>query len=501
MMETLGYEPLCVATARNKVERGERLADWAYWFGLGVTLPLLLERHAARPISNQLRRQFGLALQQGKQATETSLLHIPLQWVDAAKQGTAHITPEALQRTAQQLQLDRATLEKLLTRPEFKQALAKAKTQLMAIDMGMLALKGHVFFGTKNLLSKHFSGKSGFVGEFNYTDESFRKDTSKTFEASAKRRWAFGAGVGALLSAGLPALVYTVNQAKKNPTTGIHALLHHLKPFTKWFEYTEATYMPRLVVFMTDLANYTLPMLVASRDKHELRESFVRALAFDGFYFVGNGAINTVVGKALQRGLKPGVSILEHHAHMPRWVATQPKSLATVYREVGEILHTNDAKKITQHPAYKAANQAMWTGILASGVALGGAIPLINNWLTYKLVKQQTHTQEEPQGKAQTTTPLPLQGTQPPAPENMASKAPSKIPTPPSASNASDDAFHGHKPSFPKASSAFVPVFAFAPPLLFGHTPDLVTPVVPRAGFNATPNPFARTTTMASSAL
>ncbi|MFM7469600.1 MAG: hypothetical protein ACKO37_08895 [Vampirovibrionales bacterium] len=407
VMETLGYEPLCVATARNRIERGERIADWAYWFGLGISLPLLLEKHAARPLGNSLRQAFGLVLHQGRKATETSLLHIPLQWVDAAKTSTQHIPKESLSRMAQQLQLPSSQLEGLMKNPSFKAMLARRKTQLMAIDMGTLALKGHVFFVAKNFLSNHFSGKSGFSGEFNYTEESFRKDSSKEFQAHVKRRWMTGAGIGIALSTGFPALVYAVNQAKQGHLTGLQSILHRLKPLTKWVEYTEGTFMPRMVVFLTDLANYTLPMLLASRDKHELRESALRALAFDGFYFLGSGAVSASVGNMLQKRLNSSISILEHHPNMPKWLSTQPKSLASVYREVSESLNTQDRNIISKHPAYQAARKAMWAGMIASGIALGGAVPLLNNWLTYQCVKKQTKPSDpHPPRQAETDTPL-----------------------------------------------------------------------------------------------
>ena len=387
-MESVGYYPLSMAAARNKYERMEKGLDWAFWMTIGVAMPFLLESIFSRAVSNNIRRHFKLPQASAKLMREQSLLHIPFEWVEKTgsllhdKTGALKADDlKNIQRLSTQLGFKNPNdLKDLLTHNEaFKGSIRRAKVAIMWADLGLMAMKGQLYSWSKNWITEKLSGKKGFSGEFNYTDDKFREGKSENYYKTKSLRQKLSVLVGFSGALFFPAIVARSLVSPSNEAVfgGVKKLLRH-------FNYTDAIFLPKAVFLVHTLFNYNLPTLMASRDNHEFRENLSKCLAFDFFYYLGDEMLTGQVAKLLQKRMKLSPAISEVKQGFLGLRFPHNKRLSEVFNQL-----KTTTPNVTNHPTYKAANWSFWSGLLGSGFGLGLTMPLLNNYFTQKAVNKE----------------------------------------------------------------------------------------------------------------
>ncbi len=361
VIDTLGYSSWSVIIARNDYERMENGLDWAGWLLAGLALPYVIERGVNRWAQNRLHKKHKHLGVLKKVKNRNTLLSMPYQWLDATSSKLKTMTGK------ESLQYGVKNLAKLT--PKVLQAALMGKLLMMWIDLLLLAGKNQGYAWVKNWMTEKLSGKKGFSGEFNYANQAYLDKQTQAYQTSKQRRkaWSFGIGFGGALL--FPLLMLGVLKSKK--ATGV---MGALKKKVKAFNYSDAIFMSKWVLLVSNLTNWAPATILSSRDKHERREKITKMIAFDTLFFLGDDFIAGIAAKVLQGKKKLDTNIVRtgKWLKLPRAVP-----LDEVFRAVG---------KDKANKAYKLARKSFWIGILGTAAALGVTMPLLNFWYTKKKV-------------------------------------------------------------------------------------------------------------------
>ncbi len=360
------------AIARNNDERIERMMSYVGWLVIGLALPAVLEYVVSRKV--------GRAFRTAKQGNPVKL---PFELLEASrlKKLLDNPTDKMLKSFGINNKVELAKeygLNKItdLT-PSLVKKLRRTKVAIMFIDLFMTGVKGNLVYGLRNWFTKKNSGKAGFVGEFNYTNDAYRKKKAEKYEREKKKRKIISVGLSMGSAIALPALVW---RALVSKNTG--GIVGGLKKHIGKLNYVDAIFMGRWQLFYQALFNYEIPKLMAARDSHELREDLIELGIFNIFYFVGDSAISGWVAKRMQRkkkGALGGVDLTKPFKAFGKDIR-QAKSYGQVYKELGGRY---------LHPAYKAAKKVFFTGLIGTSIGLS-LTTLANYALTrYKATKEQ----------------------------------------------------------------------------------------------------------------
>ncbi len=360
------------AIARNNDERIEKLISYVGWLVIGIAMPAVFEYVISRKV--------GRAFRTAKQGNPVKL---PFELLEAGalKKLLATPTDKMLNtfgiRGKAELAKEYGLNNISDLTPAMVKKLRRTKVGIMFIDLFMTGVKGNLVYSIRNWFTKKNSGKAGFVGEFNYTNDAFREKKAEKYEKEKKQRKAISIGLSMGSAIALTALV--MHALKSKNTAGVTGWM---KKHVSKLNYVDAIFMSRWQIFYQALFNYEIPKLMAARDSHEFRENIIELGIFNAFYFVGDSAIAGWLAKRLQtknKGLIGGLDLTKPFKLFGKQLRTA-KSYGQVYKEVG---------KQYGHPAYKAAKKVFFTGLLGSSIGLSLAT-LGNYALTrYKASKEQ----------------------------------------------------------------------------------------------------------------
>lgn len=374
-VEIFGFCSWQVIFARNHFERLERLLDTGSYLLLGTIAPLLLDKMANKYIKQYLLKKHPSAFIKNKTHLATPV-DIPFECLDQAalKKGinkSAHLLTKIQQRGLQTL--PKALANKILA----------AKLGFLTFDLMALATVNQCFSWGKNWLTEKLSAQKGFSGILGLASKEYREAESEKMETSKSKKVKASLIIGFVGNALLPALLY-IGLKNKTPI-GSKNLMGKAKSLIKTFNYTDTIYFSKFALLWSTIFNYNISMILASRDKNELRETIVKQSLMDLFYFIGDDAISGWWAKSLQhkyaKQLK-GIQLYKKGI----WGIPLAKPSAQLYK------HSNQ-------PAQKLANQlsrqSFWAGLIGTSICLGIAMTLANNWYTRKKVLR-----EDPLAKA-----------------------------------------------------------------------------------------------------
>ncbi|MEB3245174.1 MAG: hypothetical protein VKJ06_04215, partial [Vampirovibrionales bacterium] len=403
-----------IVFARNKYERIERALDLGAWWVIGLGTPLVLEKlFCAKLFNPKLAKQFPQWLSTLNRSHITPL-RMPLQLLDEANWAGA--LKETLKNPAMAHEIERwgfksvSALKQAVASKAFRAAVRNGKLSLMLFDLGAMASKGQLYYWGKNWVTQKLSGQKGFVGEFNYTDEAFRKKEGTWFDKTKKVRMALSTGIGYASALAFPALMLGLLKSPVKAGAklgGLKGLTAGLKKLVPHFNYTDAVFMTRWVILWHNTFNWALPALLSARNGNELRENFVRTNLIDFFFFFGDGMLRSAGAGLLQK-------TKGHQLEGPLLSKTE-KALGKipVARPLGELF-----EQYGKHSQiYKVARGNLWASLGINAAVLSVISPLVNNWFTHHKVDQEKLNQQklnqEKQAQAQldqtrlTQTPLP----------------------------------------------------------------------------------------------
>ncbi len=374
-IESIGHFPWSLGLARNKYERIESALSIGSYLSIGIALPLLLESIFNKHYSKHLQQKYGLLPQ-------ARPLNMPFEMLEHNGLKKLWNSPN----TARLRQFGIKSARQLT--PQLVNAIRLAKTQIVFTDLMLLAAKGQFFWFAKNWLTEKLSGKKGFSGEFNYASEEYRAKKSENYEKNKKKRFLISTVLGFGSSIAFPILLWQTLKSKAPVGKGIIGQFKKLLPY---FNYSNAIFMSKWLLFYETLFNYNLPKLMSSRDSHEFRENMVKGITFDFFYFFGDAIFSGFSAAHLQKKygkLLKGVSLAKTQnilgIKLPVAVPYH-----TIFEQVGQNM---------SHPAFKLARKNFWWGMLATTACLSVTVPLINMWYTkQKVLKEQTQMMLEKQ--------------------------------------------------------------------------------------------------------
>lgn len=340
--------------ARNKNERIEKcISLGGYWLS-SLILPTILELF--------INKRYKARYRTAKQGNPIALPFEALE-ENAVKAIIANPTDKVLAKyglSAEKLKKDFGLAKVTDFNHTLVKKVRRVKLAIMAVDFAFVATKGALLYRFRNWYTAKTSGKKGFVGEFNYTNEAFRKKQEDDFnKAEAKRQKRLISNISTFTGA----ILAPVLMAATLKSTAVKGPIGFIKKHLPKFNYTDAIFMSRWLIFWQAAFSYEVPKLMAARDSHEFRESLVDLGMFNFLYFGGDALISGLLAQRVMRkkgleGMK-GVSLTK-----PVKIFGRQFQAAVPYQEIYKQVSGS------KHPAFKAARNIFFVGLLGSATAL-----------------------------------------------------------------------------------------------------------------------------------
>ena len=379
LIEIVGYDPWFIALSRNKYERIERGWDVLTRLVLILGIPILLEKAVAPVYAKWMHKKLKLpqhlqplkmdfeTLDQKEFSTQKLVNELETSYLGKAAE-TAKIT------------LNQATKTELKAKAkEIARYTLAGKLGIVLLDLLLMASKGQLSFWGKNAITKKLRGKDEFVGELNYTTESYRKQNSTGYAKNKKKNAKLSLAIGYGSAVLFPLLMAGTLLSKGEK--GFSKLANPFKKAVKFFNYHNAIYMSKWLILWHGFFNFLAPGILTARDKHELRENVVRTASVMAFYTVIDDIIGGVTGQILEK---------KHHKALNGFKLAEKGWLnIPVQRSFRNIM-----KEAGNHPALdtikQCQNKILLSGMASSAVLLGLTVTAMNQIFTKtKVLKEQ----------------------------------------------------------------------------------------------------------------
>ena len=191
-----------------------------------------------------------------------------------------------------------AKLTKKFTSKDAK--LINAKNAVLAFDLFFTAASiGSVGF-FNNWQTKRKTKQDGYSAEFNMADKSVVEKRAESFKKTETLRQAAWVGILSLLTLSPLLLKRGLTSDKTNFFT------KYIKKIAPNFDYTDGIFMKRLPFFMSAIGLYS-GMILASRNKTEMKDTTIRSSVSTAAYFGGDILIGSVLGRLSDNFLKTNI--------------------------------------------------------------------------------------------------------------------------------------------------------------------------------------------------
>ena len=437
-VDFFGYSLWSILVSRNIFEAMEKFGDWAAWFVAGVVFPATVLKPYSRYATRKIKAAFDLptttsqavsplvssetlgqtsfksriqnsvaqATHKVKTAfrlltteTEASPLQIPLEMLEQSGFKTrledllakeALGDPEVLRQLTQ---FGLKSFEQLT--PQLAHKVTLTKLLIVGADLLALATKGQTYAWVKNWAIAKLSGREGFSGKFGLASKDYLAQQAQQYQKNKHLKIMRSLIIGFSAALLFPFLLLGTIKApsRKNP------IISFLKDRLSAFNYSDIVYMSKWVLLWHNLFNWSLPTLMASRDRDEFRENLVKLATFDAFFFIGDDLISGVYAhcaqKALQHPLETPILKYTRWFKLPRLIRLE---------EVFQKVNGN-----TKTLAYRLARQSMFAGLIGTTLCLGITTPLLIQLYTKKNVTREQAQKTIPPRKPTTIsyTPIP----------------------------------------------------------------------------------------------
>jgi hypothetical protein len=368
-----------VLIARNGYERLEKISDRLFWLAKSLGISQALDGLLKQPVETHLRQKHQLIPKVGSTLKQApGLLAIPFEALDQAKlpQQVQHWVQEeqqGLKVASERLNAWGLQSAKQLT-PALAQDVLKAKTAALGSVLGFFGLGTLAFFWGRNALMAKLQGNSGFSGIQHYASEAYLAKQEAEYKAHKHKKFVTNVILAGVQTLALPLTLYgLLSQAKPG------AWLRRLKQGIPAFNMAEGLFLSKAGLFYADTLGWTIPRLLSCRDKNEFRETVVKELSFDFFFFLADDFFH---GLAAQAATLWKRGTLEAPIVKPGGLLGLPKGLP--YQQVLASVGGN-----TEALAAKLAKRTYWVGLLATTTGFSITMPLINYWYTHKKVKEE----------------------------------------------------------------------------------------------------------------
>ncbi len=369
VIDIFGYQLPMWIFARNGSERLEKILDGAFFLGLGLAIPILLQRTLAKVYQNVLVKQF--ALPKGVTPLQTNF-----EQLDVAK---------LLPHSDHVDQLAKAWGVKAGKVPKLAQWVRNAKLLIIGVDLLFLMSQNMAYYWTRNKMTEKLSKKEGFSGEFNSVTDLQLQENSAYYQRSKARLKKFSSAAWLTGFAGLPLLMLAALTTKQ--TTGVMGGLKKMLPF---FNYHKTIYMSKWVMFWSTFFGYNLMGLLSARSPNEKREHLTKAVMLDVLFYLGDSVFSGLNGWWLQHRSKHKEAVKGVALYQRGWLGIPIERSLEAIREDAAY-----QRLATHNPELRAtveqlARRNFRVGLVTTSLLLGVGTTVLNNVYTHaKLITQQ----------------------------------------------------------------------------------------------------------------
>ena len=288
-LDVISLDAPQIIMANNGQERREKFNKASFSFVLGYLSPLI-----TLPLTNRLGMKYIAKLTKGFTAKDANLIQLSNKYLVNAEK-----TKEGIELLSKKLKTDyKPILDKVGGDYEvLRKKLIKAKNSVLAFDLLFTAASiGCVGF-FNNWQTKRKTNQDGFSAEFSMADKDTVEKRAESFKKKEPLRKAIWLGILALLTAS-PLLL------KKGLTSQQSTKFNnYIKKIANKFDYTDGIFMSRLPFFMSACAMYS-GLVLASRNKTEMKDTSIRSTASTIAYFGGDILIGSILGRLSDKYLK-----------------------------------------------------------------------------------------------------------------------------------------------------------------------------------------------------
>ena len=334
IIDTLGFEPYMIATAKTKNDRRDRWLDFAGWVSLALVLPALTGKLISASATKSLLNQF-------PQLPKTAK---PLLLPFEALSASAKITPAMLSHSG--------IPEASLVTSALRKGVLSTKVLLMAQTLAIMGVVVQGYGDLRTALVKRFSSPPA-------------SEQSRAPAKSLKEKWSMALGV--LGNVSLPLLVLAAARQKNAGAL--------TQGFLKQFNTYNVVYNSRYVLLWHALWNWNLKGIMLSPNKKERWQNVARSASSDFFMVFGDLLVSGLLAKGFERqfpknnavklskpgflGLPIGVSPAVLHQQLTKGV----------YQKLPELL---------KQKAQRLANTQFMLGLVATSALMLGATVGLN---------------------------------------------------------------------------------------------------------------------------
>ncbi|HBG49746.1 MAG TPA: hypothetical protein DDW90_09660 [Cyanobacteria bacterium UBA9971] len=287
-----------VLMANNKDERKERLNKHGGYFLLAVLSPFVfmpLANRSSLKLLGVTKNLFGkeshiIQLSKKKLANNAGEMVKGIE--ELGKKGIENLFGKKIKIEKE----FKAILNRFPDKEELrKKLIAAQKFQFMAdfIPLGFIA--GSIPWMTNDITKKQ-TGRSGFTAEFEMADKQYTEKMAEKHEKTKHKKMLAACAITLGNTLLIPTIV-----AKSLTTKTPGSFASVIKRNAHLFDYTKGIFVSLLPYFLIDVFADIPHWILASRDKHEMKDTSVRFGVALSIFFGGDYLLNNVVGRGLDR--------------------------------------------------------------------------------------------------------------------------------------------------------------------------------------------------------
>ena len=290
VLDITAFEAPQIIMANNNDERRERFNKSLIGFSLGYLSPLI-----TLPLTNRLGMKYIAKLTKNFTVKDANIIQLSNKYLVNAEE-----TKKGVELLSKKLKTDyKPMLDKVGGDYEvLRKKLINTKNSVLAFDLlfTSASIGGVGFFN--NWQTKQKTQQDGYSAEFNMADKNIVEKRAESFKKKETLRKAAWVGIVSALTLSPLLLKKGLISQKAN------AFNNYIKKISSKFDYTDGIFMSRLVFFLTSTFGVQTGVILASRNKTELKDTTTRSTVSTITFFGGDILIGSILGRLSDKYLK-----------------------------------------------------------------------------------------------------------------------------------------------------------------------------------------------------
>ena len=359
--------------SNNKTEAAERLSMSSILFSLSFLGPLVL-----LPMFNK-RALLKNGIVKNFSNNEKKIIQVSKEFLNKDVDKMV----KGIQETGKRLNCEKDfnnILERFPDKEVLRQKLLKAHNSIMKKDFLSTAWQWCSTPYIVTEITEKITHKKGFSATYEMGDTKQLSD--KEYQKQKHRKMLSSALLATVPSILIPTIIH---KGIKNPNT-TNKILKSINKNAKLFDYTQEVNMPKIIYYSVWVGTSYPSKVIASRDKNERKDRFLRDGALIGMYSCGDSLINNVLGRASDKFLKTKIMDTDKLKGKKNNFFTRFKMPLKNFRDVEYQLKGESYKLIKR--TQNAGAGIYWVSLLTNMGLIGFALPTVLNKILKKSVKK-----------------------------------------------------------------------------------------------------------------